>query len=114
MRTRNEQRIEADSRRGTRTERGYDNRWLRASESFAREHPFCEFCLRDNPDSVSLGEVTDHVIPHRGDMVLFWDMTNWQRLCCAHHDGEKQRIEIRAARTGEGIRALIASRACAD
>jgi len=24
---------------------------------------------------------TDHVVPHRGDMRLFWDANNWQALC---------------------------------
>ena len=28
----------------------------------------------------------DHIRPHRGDPVLFWDQTNWQPLCKHHHD----------------------------
>lgn len=27
----------------------------------------------------------DHIKPHRGDMVLFWDESNWQGLCRSHH-----------------------------
>jgi 5-methylcytosine-specific restriction protein A len=23
----------------------------------------------------------DHVVPHRGDQLLFWDRSNWQSLC---------------------------------
>lgn len=29
-----------------------------------------------------LAEQVDHVVPHRGDPVLFWDvLNNWQSLC---------------------------------
>ena len=28
----------------------------------------------------------DHTIPHRGDMRLFWDESNWQALCESWHD----------------------------
>ena len=27
----------------------------------------------------------DHIVPHRGDPVLFWDQSNWQALCHSHH-----------------------------
>jgi 5-methylcytosine-specific restriction protein A len=27
----------------------------------------------------------DHIIPHKGDMTLFWDPTNWQGLCKGCH-----------------------------
>ncbi|WP_256371941.1 hypothetical protein [Roseivivax sp. THAF197b] len=37
--------------------------------------------------------MVDHVIPHRGDMQLFWDRTNWQALCAHHHNAHKQRQE---------------------
>jgi len=30
--------------------------------------------------------VVDHIKPHRGDRELFWDQSNWQALCKAHHD----------------------------
>lgn len=35
---------------------------------------------------VYLAEVVDHIIPHRGDMKLFWDPNNWQGLTKADHD----------------------------
>lgn len=37
--------------------------------------------------------VVDHKVPHRGDMNLFWDKSNWQALCKQCHDGHKQRQE---------------------
>ena len=27
----------------------------------------------------------DHIKPHRGDLKLFWDRSNWQALCHRHH-----------------------------
>ena len=37
--------------------------------------------------------VVDHIIPHRGDMTLFWDSANWQPLCKSCHDSDKQMLE---------------------
>ena len=34
--------------------------------------------------------VVDHIKPHRGSQLLFWDKTNWQSLCKPHHDSTKQ------------------------
>jgi 5-methylcytosine-specific restriction endonuclease McrA len=42
--------------------------------------------------------VTDHVIPHKGDMAVFWDRAQWQSACTWHHDVVKQRLELRYAK----------------
>ena len=40
--------------------------------------------------------VVDHITPHKGDPVLFWDSANnWQSLCADHHSRHKQQIEAR-------------------
>lgn len=74
---------EVDKTRGTRTQRGYDNRWLRAREQYLRDNPFCAHCRSENVRT--LAEELDHVIAHRGDMVIFWNRANWQGLCKYHH-----------------------------
>lgn len=33
-----------------------------------------------------VANVVDHIKPHRGDKVLFWDSANWQPLCKECHD----------------------------
>jgi hypothetical protein len=38
-------------------------------------------------------KVVDHIVPHRGDMSLFWDRANWQSLCANCHSSYKQRLE---------------------
>ena len=70
--------------RGTRTERGYSNRWLAARKEYLQRHPLCVHC-GDEGQTTPAG-VVDHIIPHRGDGRLFWDEGNWQALCKAHHD----------------------------
>ncbi len=82
---------ETDTRRGTAAERGYTWQWAVASAAFLRQHPLCIGCLaRGRTEAATL---TDHVIPHRGDMVLFWDRTKWQPSCDWHHNAVKQKLE---------------------
>ena len=38
--------------------------------------------------------VVDHVIPHRGDERLFWDVTNLQAVSKAYHDSDKRKMEM--------------------
>ena len=64
--------------------RGYDKRWQRARALFLKRHPLCAECQRQN--RITPATVVDHIIPHRGDETLFWDMANWQPLCKACHD----------------------------
>lgn len=45
------------------------------------------------PDSA----VADHIVPHRGDPALFWDIDNLQAVAKEWHDGRKQRQD-RASR----------------
>ncbi|WP_375592350.1 HNH endonuclease [Chitiniphilus eburneus] len=72
-----------DLQRGTRTERGYSNRWLRAAKLFLAEYPLCAECERQG--RVCAATLVDHIIPHRGDRDLFWDQANWQPLCASCH-----------------------------
>jgi len=76
-----------DRQRGTANERGYTYAWQRARESFLRDHPLCECPDCDaGRKRVTAASVVDHKIPHRGNMVLFWDRTNWQAMSKPCHD----------------------------
>ena len=77
-------RQEQDKRRGTAHERGYTSRWAKASKGFLKRNPLCVRCLES--EQVVRSEVTDHIVPHKGDMTLFWDRDNWQALCKRCHD----------------------------
>jgi hypothetical protein len=69
---------------------------MHASRLFKRANPLCLGCQaafgRDVPTAV-----TDHVIPHKGDMRVFWDRSKWQPACAWHHDAVKARLEVMLA-----------------
>ena len=91
-RTRRQAVAEYDARRGSARERGYGPRWDKASAGFKRAHPLCLGC--EAVGRVEATTVTDHVIPHRGDMALFWDAAKWQPSCDWHHSMVKQKLEL--------------------
>ena len=55
------------------------------------DQPLCVMCL--SQDIVTAADTVDHVRPHKGDAVLFWDRNNLQSLCKWHHDNDKALIE---------------------
>ena len=71
--------------------RPYGYKWQQARVGWLRKHPLCVECNRRG--RVEAAIIVDHIKPHRGDMVLFWDKTNWQSLCKSCHDSWKQRLE---------------------
>ena len=86
-----EQRRRYDDRRGSSAERGYGAAWRRARLGHLARHPLCVQCEREGLSEAAT--VVDHIVPHRGDMALFWDSENWQSLCKPHHDSWKQAQE---------------------
>lgn len=72
-------RQEYERARGSSSERGYGAKWREARAAFLKRHPTCKEC--DQPATT-----VDHIIPHRGDMGLFWDTSNWAPMCERHHN----------------------------
>ena len=66
--------------------RGYGPRWRQARASFLAQHPLCAACRARG--RVVQATVVDHVVPHRGDQLLFWDESNWSPSCKLCHDGQ--------------------------
>lgn len=79
----------AEKLRGNSAERGYGHRWRKARWSYLAKHPLCVECQRLG--RVEAATDLDHIIPHRGDMLKFWDRTNWQGLCHQHHSAKTAR-----------------------
>lgn len=80
------------------SERGYNWRWRNYRRTFLRAHPLCaDHALRG---MVVAATVVDHIIPHRGDDALFWDVTNHQSLCANCHNSAKQREEKSGVKVG--------------
>lgn len=84
-----------DERRGSARARGYDARWERARIVYLSQHPLCVCCKANGV--VHEASLIDHVIAHRGDRRLFWDVSNWQALCKWCHDNVKSPLERSAA-----------------
>lgn len=90
--TQQQQRRQHDRDRGSARARGYTSRWDRAAKRFKADNPLCVGCLA--VEKTVEAKVVDHIMPHRGDMELFWSPSNWQAACAWHHDVVKQRLEI--------------------
>lgn len=90
-----------DDSRGTSAQRGYGYKWQKARAGHLRSHPLCVMCERKGRLVAAI--IVDHVVPHRGDMQVFWDQSNWQSLCKLCHDGHKQRLEKSGHVAGCGV-----------
>lgn len=73
-----------ESQRENANARGYNYRWQKCCRLFLAENPLCMECAKHR--HTTLATVVDHITPHRGDMVKFWDTGNWQALCKPCHD----------------------------
>lgn len=66
-------------------------RWRKRRKLFLLRNPLCAMCME--VQKLTPATVVDHVIPHRGDLRLFWDEGNWRSSCKTCHDGAKQQQE---------------------
>lgn len=89
--------------RGNANERGYTYRWQKASKAYLKQNPVCVLHLAKGEvvawtickeTGKRDGLVVDHIIPHRGDMAVFWDRSNWQTLCKPCHDLKTARYDV--------------------
>lgn len=90
---RRERNARHDATRGNAAARGYGREWREESKAYLKANPSCVMCEADGRQT--LATCVDHVIPHRGDMALFWNRANWQGLCFTCHNSVKQRLERR-------------------
>jgi 5-methylcytosine-specific restriction enzyme A len=82
---------EYEQQRGNARQQGYTSRWDRVARAYRRANPLCVGC--EAIGRVTLAQLVDHVIPHRGNVALMWEPSNLQSLCKWHHDVVKQRLE---------------------
>lgn len=81
-------------------QQGYTGKWRKARMAYLAKYPLCVRCQAQG--RVTAANELDHIQPHRGDMKLFWDSSNWQPLCKPCHS-RKTALEdggIGAARRG--------------
>lgn len=84
-----------DRVRGSSHARRYTSRWRRYSVARLARYPLCG--MRDDgvrypqhsvctqQQRLEPATCTDHIVPHGGDPVLFWDPSNHQSLCASCH-----------------------------
>ncbi len=68
-----------------------DRKWHKLRRRHLSEHPLCVLCQRLK--RVTVATVVDHIEPHRGNEVLFWNPGNLQSLCPHCHSSVKQAEE---------------------
>lgn len=76
---------------GGATARGYTYQWEQYRKRFLMVNPLCAYCSKAG--RVTEACIVDHIVPHQGNMDLFWDTRNHQGLCKPCHDGTKAREE---------------------
>jgi len=89
--------------------RGYDRRWRTARLLYLAYHPVCVLCQEQGRATAAV--VVDHIVPHHGDMSLFWDESNWQSLCIPCHT-RKTGAEARGPAIAEAKVYLVTGAPC--
>ena len=74
-------------------------RWRTIREAQLSKSPFCVRCAEDGQTVAAT--VADHVVPHKGDLELFY-FGELQSLCYRHHNSDKQSEEVRGYSTRVG------------
>ena len=80
----NRRRRKSDRNRPSAYQRGYDRHWSKARRLYLMDNPLCVRCLERG--LIVEASVVDHIEPHRGERLKFWDRDNWQSLCKRCHD----------------------------
>lgn len=75
---------QADGRRSS-TQRGYGPRWQNTRKGYFNSHPFCADPFGTHRAANVPANELDHIVPHKGDMKVFWNPKNWQGLCKSCH-----------------------------
>ncbi|MBS4762126.1 HNH endonuclease [Carnobacteriaceae bacterium zg-ZUI252] len=72
-----------DKIRPSANKRGYNALWRKNSKAYLQANPLCVECAKEG--KIVVADCVDHIIAHKGDMKLFWDVNNWQSLCNSCH-----------------------------
>lgn len=68
-------------------------RWRALRAQVLAAHPLCVSCQRGG--RIVPATVVNHIVPHRGDVNLFFDRNNLEGVCKPCHDGPIQSAERR-------------------
>ena len=76
-------------------------RWRDERIRYLLVNPFCAKC-KEEDGTLTPANVVDHVVDHKGDYNLFWDISNWQSLCNRHHNSKTARENFIFGKTRVG------------
>lgn len=65
--------------------------WARLRKKQLAREPLCRFCR--SKGVITQADTVDHIVPHKGNMDLFFSLENLQSLDKACHSSAKQRLE---------------------
>ena len=89
-RTNKEQSRRYDTNKSSIARYGFNyRRWRRIRRLHLIQNPLCVECLKKG--RILLATTVDHIDPHRGDAVKFYDKKNLQSLCTSHHNQKSGR-----------------------
>jgi len=81
-------RVQERSRYNAETRKRYSTEaWKTLRAIVLGQQPVCVECQRAPSTTV------DHIVPHRGEYALFWDITNLAGMCRECHSRKTQRGE---------------------
>lgn len=84
---------EADARRGSARDRGYDTRWEKARLAHLARHATCEYCALEG--KLTAANTVDHLYPKKLYPEIAWHSEWWVSTCGECHNGMKQALEHR-------------------
>ena len=62
----------------------YSTVWKKMRKLHLMSQPLCVECLKTG--RVTAAVVVDHIVDHKGSLLLFYDTNNLQSLCTKHHN----------------------------
>lgn len=65
--------------------RMYGHRWRIERAAFLQQFPLCQCPEHRGEDPTAIATEVDHIEPHRGDPLKFWNRDNWQALAKPCH-----------------------------
>jgi 5-methylcytosine-specific restriction protein A len=78
----------------------YSARWRHKAKRQLRHYPLCAMC--EEQGRVTAAQVADHIVPHNGNSVLFYE-GKLQSLCYLCHNSTKQQIEKKGYSNAIGV-----------
>lgn len=75
--------------------------WTKGRLVFLANNPLCTRCQAKG--RITRATVVNHIKPHKGDLALFYDTSNFEAVCAPCHDGPIKQAEYLGYSTDIGL-----------